>query len=86
MSGAGSFELSGRADNAEIELSGAGELKAFSLQIREASVALSGAGTIRINCYEKLSVDASGAGTVEYRGSPSLSLNRSGVVGIRKVD
>jgi hypothetical protein len=86
MSGAGSLELYGKADNAEIELSGAGELKAFSLQIREASVDLSGAGTIRINCSEKLSVVARGAGTVEYRGSPSLSLNKSGTVSIRKVD
>jgi len=87
MQGAGSFELSGRADNAEIELSGAGELKAFSLQIREAFVNLSGTGTIRINCYEKLSVEASGGGTVEYRGSPNLSLNkRSGAVSIIKVD
>jgi hypothetical protein len=86
MQGAGSFELSGNADNVEIELSGAGELKAFSLQIREASVDLSGAGTIRVYCSEKLSVEARGAGTVEYRGSPSLSLNKSGVVNIKKVD
>jgi hypothetical protein len=86
MSGAGSFELSGKADNAEIELSGAGELKAFLLQIREASVDFSGAGAIRISCSEKLQIDASGAGTVEYRGSPSLSLNTSGPVSIRKAD
>jgi len=38
VSGAGSFELSGKADIAEIELSGTGELNAFSLQTREASV------------------------------------------------
>jgi len=86
MSGAGSFELSGKADNAEIKFSGAGELKASSLQIREASVNFSGAGAIRINCSEKLSIEARGAGLVEYWGSPSLSLDTNGPVRIKKGD
>jgi hypothetical protein len=86
MSGAGSFELSGRADNAEIKFSGVGELKASSLQIREASVNFSGAGAIRINCSEKLSIVARGAGLVEYKGSPSLSLDTNGPVRIKKAD
>jgi hypothetical protein len=86
MSGAGSFELSGSADNAEITFGGAGELKALSLQIREASVNFSGAGAIRISCSEKLSVEASGAGKVEYKGSPILSVNTHGPVSIKKLD
>jgi hypothetical protein len=86
MSGAGSFELFGKADNAEIKFSGAGELIASSLQMREASVNFSGAGAIRINCSEKLSIEARGVGLVEYSGSPSLSLNSSGPVSIRKVN
>jgi hypothetical protein len=86
MSGAGSFVLIGKADNAEIKFSGAGDLKASSLQIREASVNFSGAGTIIINCSEKLSIEAKGAGSVEYIGSPSLSLDTNGPVRIKKVD
>ena len=86
MAGAGDFEFSGKADIAEIKLSGAGKLNAFSLQTREASVDLSGAGTIKIYSSEKLSIKASGAGTVEYKGSPSLSLNTSGLVSIKKAD
>jgi hypothetical protein len=86
MSGAGSFEISGKADNAEMVMSGAGEFDAFSFHTREASVNLSGVGTIRINCSEKLYIKASGAGTVEYKGSPSLSLDTSGIVNIKKAD
>jgi len=86
ISGAGSFELSGKADNAEIKFSGAGQLKAFSLQIREASVNFSGAGAVRINCSEKLTIEASGAGKVEYKGSPILSVNTRGPVSIKKAD
>jgi hypothetical protein len=86
MSGASNFEFSGKADIAEFNMSGAGKLNALSLQAREASVDLSGAGTIRINSSEKLSIKASGAGTVEYKGSPSLSLNTSGAVSIKQVN
>ena len=86
MSGVGSFVLYGRADNAEINLSGTGELNASSLQVREASVDLSGVGTIRVYCSEKLHINAGGTGTVEYRGSPSLSLNTSGLVSIRQAN
>jgi len=86
ISGACSFELSGKADNAEIALAGAGEFKAFSLQVREATVGLSGAGTIKINCSEKLSINANGAGSIEYKGSPSVSLNKNGLVSVKKVD
>jgi len=86
ISGAGDFELLGRADKAEFEFSGAGDVKAFSLEVREASIAFSGAGSIRINCSEKLSIQASGAGTVEYKGSPTLKLSKSGFVTITNVD
>jgi len=86
ISGAGSFELFGRADKAEFEFNGAGDLKAFSFEVREASIDFSGAGTIRINCSDKLTITASGAGTVEYKGSPTLSLNKSGFVNIKKAD
>ena len=86
ISGVSRFELYGKTDNAEIELAGAGELNASSLQAREASVDLSGAGTVRIYCSEKLFIRASGAGMVEYKGSPSLSLDTNGPVKIKKAD
>jgi len=86
MSGAGDFELSGKADNAEIIMSGAGEIDAFSLQINKASVILSGSGSIKINCSDVLSINANGTGEVEYKGSPTLSLKKNGLVSITKVD
>jgi len=86
MEGTGNFELSGKADIAEINLSGIGELNAFSLQTREASVALEGTGTIRINSSEKLRVNANGIGAVEYKGYPNLSLNTNGLVNIREAN
>ena len=86
VSGAGSFELSGRAESADFEMSGAGSLNASALQTREAKVRLAGAGTVKIDCSEKLRIDASGVGTIEYSGSPSVDLNRAGMVTVRQVN
>ena len=86
VSGAGSFILFGKADTINISMSGAGELEALSLESREGTVNFSGAGTIKVNSTESLSIRASGIGTVLYKGSPSLTLNNSGMVTIRRVE
>ena len=86
ISGAGSFDLSGRADAADFDMSGAGNLNASSLQTREAKVRLAGAGTIKVNCSDKLNINASGVGTIEYRGSPSTDISKSGMVTVRQVN
>ena len=86
ISGAGSIEISGRADTAVLKFSGAGELEALPLKTREAEIDISGIGTVRISCSEKLTVNASGMGTVEYKGSPSIDISRGGMVSVKKID
>ena len=85
IAGAGEFELSGKADRADFKMDGAGSLEALPLQTREATVSLSGVGTVRISCSENLRVNADGIGTVEYKGSPSVDLNNDGLVSVNKV-
>jgi len=86
ISGAGKIELSGRAATADLNLAGAGDLNALSLQTQDATINLSGAGSIRVNSSDSLSINANGAGSVLYRGSPRISQNTSGVVSIRQVN
>lgn len=86
LAGAGDFDLSGAAENATIDVMGAGRLNALELDTRTASVSLAGAGTVRISCSESLNVSAAGVGTVEYRGSPSLDITRGGLVTVTRVD
>jgi len=86
MSGAATYELSGKADDATMVLSGAGNMDALALQTREASVEMSGAGIVRVNCTDALSIDASGVGSVEYRGSPRVTMDTSGLVSIKQVN
>ena len=85
MAGAGSFKLSGKADTAKFEMNGAGSVDALSLDTRDATVNLSGVGTVKLSCSDNLRIDAGGLGTVEYKGSPSLDLNRGGMVTVTKV-
>ena len=86
LSGAGSFELTGSADTVHIFMSGAGDIEALQLRTREARIILSGAGTVNIDCTEKLTVNASGMGSIIYRGSPEIDFSRGGMVSIRRVD
>jgi len=86
ISGAGNYKLSGRAETAGLILSGTGDLDALALVTRDASVDLTGAGTIKVHCNGFLNIRANGLGTVEYRGNPGLNLNRGGLVSIRQVN
>ena len=85
VAGAGTFDLSGTAENATIDMMGAGRLNALELETRTASVNIAGAGTVRISCSDSLKVSAAGVGTMEYRGSPTLDISRGGLVSISQV-
>lgn len=86
LSGAGSFDLSGRAETVDLKISGAGELDAISLQTQDAKLNLSGTGKIRISCARTLRIIADGLGSIEYIGSPSIDQNTSGLVSIKKIN
>jgi len=86
ITGAGSLELSGRADVSALTLSGAGSYNALTLATRDATVNMAGVGYAGVNSSDILRINANGAGSVEYKGSPSLDLNTSGMIGIKKVN
>jgi len=86
LSGAGAFELAGTADTANITVAGAGGIDALSLRTREAGVSLSGVGSVKISCSDRLRINAGGMGSVEYRGSPHVDLNRGGMVTVKQVE
>ena len=86
LAGAGSFELSGTADSADIRMAGAGKLEALNLQTRSTMINLTGVGTVSISCSDSLSIVAGGVGSVEYRGSPTLDISRGGLVTVRQVN
>ena len=71
ISGAGAFSLSGRAEEAKLQLSGAGELIANDFACKELEVKLSGAaaGKLENLAVEKCKASISGAGEMTLSGT-----------------
>ena len=79
ISGAGSLDLSGNAEVANITTSGAASVSARTLQTRDTSIDLSGAGEVDVAVSDYLNVELFGAGVVRYTGSPTIERNIFGV-------
>jgi hypothetical protein len=62
--------LSGDVDILNADLSSAGDLNAYNLEVREADISASSAGDADINVSERLQARASSAGDINYRGNP----------------
>jgi hypothetical protein len=79
-SGAADAELTGQVGKLDIDLSGAGRVRAAGLLAKEAHVGLSGAGSVEVNASDKLKAEVSGVGSVRYRGNPpTFEKNVSGL-------
>ena len=72
LSGANDVTLNGRAKNFIARLSGASDLNAFSFQVNNLNIKVTGAGDARVSVSETLRVSISGAGSVTYQGNPQI--------------
>jgi hypothetical protein len=68
--GASDFTVSGSVTNLDATLTGAGKLKAKSLQTASTTLSLTGAGEAEVTATETLKVSITGAGSVTYSGHP----------------
>lgn len=69
-------------EEADIHISGSGDVRNFGLQAGKAKVKVSGSGNTEITVSNLLDVRISGSGDVYYKGNPSVnaSINGSGKV------
>jgi hypothetical protein len=79
LSGAGSIEISGSAENQEINVSGAGSFDGGEFKTERADVNISGAGSATVWATETLDVNISGVGNVSYYGDPQVDQSISGL-------
>ena len=88
VSGAGALraDVAGRAADATVTISGAGEFRGAKLVTQNASVTVAGAGKVTINAEKTLKATISGAGSVEYVGDPQVTQRVSGAGRVRKRD
>lgn len=84
IDGAGTVEISGRADSQEVSVDGSGEYLAEDLESKNVEVSVDGAGSAVVNASETLDAKVGGAGSVEYVGNPTVNQNVSGVGEVRK--
>ena len=85
-SGASKAILDGAIDELIANITGAGDLRAESLQTKTAKVSVTGAGDARIAVSDVLKVSITGAGKVEYIGDPHIERNITGAGSIRRRD
>jgi len=85
-SGACEVILKGQASSHQIEVSGAGELKAPDFVVGNYNIRTSGASEMTINVLNELKVKASGASEIAYKGSPkNVVSNTSGASQVKKI-
>lgn len=73
ISGAGIYQLHGKAKKEFIEISGAAEVHGFDLKTKKCIVKISGSGKVETNVTDTLGVTISGIGTVVYQGKPVIA-------------
>jgi hypothetical protein len=83
-SGASKATLEGTVDELIANITGAGDLRAESLQTKTAKVSVTGAGDARIAVSDDLKVSITGAGKVEYIGDPHIERKITGAGSIRR--
>jgi hypothetical protein len=82
--GASKATLDGTVDELIANITGAGDLRAESLQTKTAQVSVTGAGDARIAVSDNLKISITGAGKVEYIGDPHIQREITGAGSIRK--
>jgi len=74
--GAGDVSMDGVADKLDVEVMGAGDVKARDLTAKDVSVYVAGAGNVAVNASQSLNVSIAGAGSVSYAGHPATVQKR----------
>ena len=85
-SGSSRLELTGTADNVNIDQSGSGTISALNLQAQNAGISRSGSGSVYVSVSDSLDISASGSGRVRYRGNPSIMQSTSGSGTVSRID
>jgi hypothetical protein len=86
LSGASRARLSGAAEEARIQASGACELNALDLETVRAVVDINGAGSAAISCSETLDASLSGVASLKYRGEPVMTTSIQGAGSIQAAE
>lgn len=79
IAGSGTVKLSGSSQEAELKISGSGDLYASGYQAKRVSATVSGSGNIECYAIEFLKARTSGSGSVGYKGNPEIDYPKKGL-------
>jgi hypothetical protein len=78
ITGSGEMIFWGMATDADLDITGSGEIKAFNLETVNCIANISGSGNMQVRVAEQLTAYISGGGSIFYQGNPSVSANITG--------
>jgi hypothetical protein len=76
--GSGTIEISGITETTDFNISGSGEIEAYSLLQRRCYATISGSGNMYVRVSDLLDAVISGSGNIYYRGNPDVIQRISG--------
>ena len=78
LTGVGNFNLKGKAQDLDIDITGSGRINAFPFETDVCDISISGAGDAEVFVNDELDVTITGVGDVFYLGTPTVSSNITG--------
>lgn len=86
LTGSGKVSLTGKCREAELSVTGTGQVEADGLVARDVTCRITGNGVIGCHATQKLSAWATGNGEVYYRGTPEIKKNSLGELSVRSLE
>jgi len=78
ITGSGEMIFWGNATDADLDITGSGEVKAFNLESVNCIANISGSGNMQVKVEKNLTAYISGSGTIYYQGNPSVTAKITG--------
>ena len=78
ITGSGEMIFWGEAVDADLDITGSGEVKAFHLGTVNCIASISGSGNMQVKVEKNLTAYISGSGSIFYQGNPSVSAKVTG--------
>jgi hypothetical protein len=78
ITGSGEMIFWGMARNADLDITGSGEIKAFHLESVNCTANISGSGNMQVTVEKTLTAYISGSGSIYYQGNPGVSAKITG--------
>ena len=85
ISGSGGMVAAGSCKDADIGISGSGRFNGDEFIINNATVSISGSGSMNVYVADNLKANISGSGNISYRGEPKIDSRVNGSGRIRKL-